>query len=131
MQVGSTEATCSEARPRLKVVRHVGGFVTADGRHDQDTSYRISRARKMVGMIARRRFFPKKRISKEQSTRLRAWKRGSPIPMPPPPPKRVRRFDSVPLRLCRRFARFVVRIWVRFRHCILIICPVTRLGVPG
>ena len=53
VQVGSPEATCSEARPRLKVVRHVGGFLTADGRHDHDTSYRISRARKMVGMIAR------------------------------------------------------------------------------
>ena len=53
VQVGSTEATCSEARPCLKVVRHVGGCLTADGRHDHDTSYRISRARKMVGMIAR------------------------------------------------------------------------------
>ena len=53
VHVGSTQASCSEARPRLKVVRHVGGFLTADGRHDYDTSYRISRARKMVGLIAR------------------------------------------------------------------------------
>ena len=51
VHVGSAEATCSEARPLLKVVRHVGGFLMADGRHD--TSSRISRARKMVGMIAR------------------------------------------------------------------------------
>ena len=51
--VGSSEVTCSEARPRIKVVRHVGGILTADGRHDHDTSHRISRARKMVGMIAR------------------------------------------------------------------------------
>ena len=51
--VGSSEATCSEVRPRIKVVRHVGGILTADGRHDHDTSHRISRARKMIGMIAR------------------------------------------------------------------------------
>ena len=36
-----------------KVVRHVGVFLSADGRHDHDTSYRVSRARRMVGMIAR------------------------------------------------------------------------------
>ena len=53
MHVGSSEATCPEARPRLKIVGHVGGFLSADGRHGHDTSYRISRARKMVGMIAR------------------------------------------------------------------------------
>ena len=29
------------------------GFLSADGRHDHDTSYRVSRARRMVGMIAR------------------------------------------------------------------------------
>ena len=43
----------SSARARVKVVRHVGGLLSADGRHDHDTSYRVSRARRMVGMIAR------------------------------------------------------------------------------
>ena len=37
----------------VKVFRHVGGLLSADGRHDHDTSYRVSRARRMVGMIAR------------------------------------------------------------------------------
>ena len=53
VQVGVSEVGCSEARPRVKVVRHVGGLLSADGRHDHDTSYRVSRARRMVGMIAR------------------------------------------------------------------------------
>ena len=39
--------------PRVKVVRHVGGLLSAGGRHDHDTSYRVSRARRMVGTIAR------------------------------------------------------------------------------
>ena len=44
----------SEARPRVRVVRHVGGILSADGRHDHDTSYRVSRARRVVGgMIPR------------------------------------------------------------------------------
>ena len=51
VQVGVAEPSCAEARPRVKVVRHVGGLLSADGRHDHDTSY--SRARRMVGMIAR------------------------------------------------------------------------------
>ena len=53
VQVGVSEPSCSEARPRVKVVRHVGGLLSADGRHDHDTSYRVSRARRMVGMIVR------------------------------------------------------------------------------
>ena len=53
VQVGLSEQGCLEARPRVKVVRHVGGFLSADGRHDQDTSHRVSRARRMVGMLAR------------------------------------------------------------------------------
>ena len=53
VQVGVSEVGCSEARPRVKVVRHVGGLLSADGRHDHDTSYRVTRARRMVGMIAR------------------------------------------------------------------------------
>ena len=31
----------------------LAGSFLADGRHDLDTSYRVSRARRMVGMIAR------------------------------------------------------------------------------
>ena len=31
----------------------LGGLLSADGRHDHDTGYRVSRARRMVGMIAR------------------------------------------------------------------------------
>ena len=58
--------------------------------------FRISVSRGGQWQAAGRRLFPKKRLSKEQSTRLRAWHRGSPLPMPPP--KRVRRFDSVPPR---------------------------------
>ena len=53
VQVGVSEVGCSEARPRVKVVRRVGGLLSADGRHDHDTSYRVSRARRMVGTIAR------------------------------------------------------------------------------
>ena len=53
VQVGVSEPSCAEARLGVKVVRHVGGLLSADGRHDHDTSYRVSRARKMVGMIAR------------------------------------------------------------------------------
>ena len=36
-----------------RFARHVGGFVSTDWRHDHDTSYWVSRARRMVGMIAR------------------------------------------------------------------------------
>ena len=53
VQVGIPEVGCSDVRPRVKVVRHVGGLLSADGRHDHDTSFRVSRARRMVGMIAR------------------------------------------------------------------------------
>ena len=37
----------------MKDVRHVGGHLSADGRHDHDTSHHVSRARRVVGMIAR------------------------------------------------------------------------------
>ena len=50
--VGGSVASCAEMRPRQLVVRHVGGFLSADGRQDHDTSHRVSRARQMVGMIA-------------------------------------------------------------------------------
>ena len=53
LQVGAPEVGCSEVHPRVKVVCHVGGILSADGRHDHDTSHRVSRARRMVGMIAR------------------------------------------------------------------------------
>ena len=53
VQVGVSERGCVEARPRVKIVRHVGGLLSADGRHDHVTSFRGSRARRMVGMIAR------------------------------------------------------------------------------
>ena len=47
----------------------------------------------------------------------------------------LRRFDVsilfLPVRLVRRFVRFVVTIWVLSRLCILIICPVTLLGIAG
>ena len=36
----------------------------------------------------------RRRLSKEHSHRLRSWKKGSPLPIPPP--KRVRRFDATP-----------------------------------
>ena len=39
--------------PVLRLLDMWGGLLSADGRHDHDTSYRVSRARKMVGMIAR------------------------------------------------------------------------------
>ena len=51
--VGEPVAGCSESRPRVNVVRHVGGLMSADGRHDHHTSHRISRARRMVVMLAR------------------------------------------------------------------------------
>ena len=53
VQVGVSARGCAEARPRVKVVRHVGGLLSADGRHDHDTSYKVSRTRRMVGVIAR------------------------------------------------------------------------------
>ena len=51
--LGVWELSCAEARPGVKVVRHVGGILSADGRHEHDTRYRVSRARRMVGVIAR------------------------------------------------------------------------------
>ena len=53
VQVGVSTPSCAEASPRVTVVHHVGRFLSADGRHDHDTSYRVSRARRMVGLIAR------------------------------------------------------------------------------
>ena len=51
--VGVPMVGCSEARPCVSVVRHVGGLLSADGRHDHDNSHRISRARRMVGVLVR------------------------------------------------------------------------------
>ena len=39
--------------PQKKAERHVGGILLTDGRRDHDTSYRVNRPRRMVGMIAR------------------------------------------------------------------------------
>ena len=36
------------ARPGVQVARHVGGLLSADGRHDHDTSYRVHVARMHV-----------------------------------------------------------------------------------
>ena len=52
-RVRVSEPSCAEVRPRVKLVRHVGGLPAADGRRDHDTSKRVSRARRVVGMIAR------------------------------------------------------------------------------
>ena len=51
--VGSPVFGCVEVRPKVSLVRHVGGLLTADGRHDHDTSHRISRARRMIGLLTR------------------------------------------------------------------------------
>ena len=56
--------------------------------------FRIAVSRGGQWQAAGRRFFPKKKMPKEHSVRLRAWKKGSPLPIPPP--KRVRRFDAMP-----------------------------------
>ena len=56
--------------------------------------FRIAVSRGGQWQAAGRRFFPKKKVSKEHSLRLRSWKKGSPIPIPPP--KRVPRFDAMP-----------------------------------
>ena len=53
VDVGVSEVGCSEARSKVKIPRHVGGFFSADGRHDHDTRFRVSKARCMVGMIVR------------------------------------------------------------------------------
>ena len=37
----------------INLVRHVGGFCLRMAGNDHDTSYRVSRARRMVGMLAR------------------------------------------------------------------------------
>ena len=50
--MGRAVFTCAEERPRQTVVRHVGGFLSADGRQDHDTSHRISRVCQIVSMIA-------------------------------------------------------------------------------
>ena len=54
--------------------------------------FRVAVSRGGQWQAAGRRFFPKKRCSKDQALRLRSWRKGSPLPMPP----RVRRFDPVP-----------------------------------
>ena len=56
--------------------------------------FRIAVSRGGQWQAAGRRFFPKKKLSKEHSLRLRSWKKGSPLPIPPP--KRIRRFDAMP-----------------------------------
>ena len=47
IQVGVLEKGCVETKPRVKMVRHVGGLLSADGQHNHD------RAKRMVRMIAR------------------------------------------------------------------------------
>ena len=56
--------------------------------------FRIAVSRGGQWQAAGRRFFPKRKLSKEHSLRLRSWKKGSPLPIPPP--KRVRRYDAMP-----------------------------------
>ena len=73
---------------------------------------------------AGRRFFPTQRLTKDQASRLRGWRKGSSLPMPPL--KRIRRFDVTPLFLLRPlFARFVKRTLVELQHWGLI--PLLRL----
>ena len=59
--------------------------------------FRIAVSRGRQWHAAGQRLFPKKKMSKEHSLRLRSWRKGSPLPMPPP--KRVRRFDAIPPNL--------------------------------
>ena len=54
--------------------------------------FRIAVSRGGQWQAAGRRFFPKRKMSKEHSLRLGSWKKGSPLPIPPP--KRIRRFDG-------------------------------------
>ena len=56
--------------------------------------FRVAVSRGGQWQAAGRRFFGRKRCSKDQALRLRSWRKDSPLPMPPP--KRVRRFDPVP-----------------------------------
>ena len=56
--------------------------------------FRIAVSRGGQWQVAGRRFSPKKKISKEHSLRLRSWKKGFPLSIPPD--KRVRRFDAMP-----------------------------------
>ena len=44
--------------------------------------FRISVSKGGQWQAAGRRFFPKKKMSKEHSLRLRSWKKGSPLPIP-------------------------------------------------
>ena len=54
VEVGAiSEIGCSEARPRVEVVRHVGGRLSADDRHDGGARFRVSMARRMDGWDAR------------------------------------------------------------------------------
>ena len=52
VESGVSEVALMEGRPRVKIVCHVDGLLSADGRCDHDTSFRVSRARRTVGMIA-------------------------------------------------------------------------------
>ena len=56
--------------------------------------FRIAVSRGGQWQAAGRRFFPTKKMSKEHSLRLRSWKQGSPLPIPPA--NRLRRFDAMP-----------------------------------
>ena len=57
--------------------------------------FRVAVSRSGQWQAAGRRFFPKIMVSKDQSSRLRVWKKGCPLPMPSA--KRVRRLDAMPL----------------------------------
>ena len=70
-----------------------GGF-GQDVRLSARNWFRIAVSRGGQWQATDRRFFPKRKLSKEHSLRLRSWKKGSPLPIPPP--KRVRRFDAMP-----------------------------------
>ena len=56
--------------------------------------FRLATSRSGQWQAVGRKFFPRKRPSKDQVGRLRAWKLGQPLPLPPP--KRVRRTDVRP-----------------------------------
>ena len=53
VEVGVCEDIRLVVRPRVKIVHHVGGLPSADGQGDHDACYRVGRARRMVGIIAR------------------------------------------------------------------------------
>ena len=81
--------------------------------------FRVAVSRGGQWQAAGRRFFPRKRCSKDQALRLRSWRKGSPLPMPP-----LRGLGALILSplllLVLLFVRYVVRIWDLWWHWVLI-----------